>query len=439
MIGYSAGNFGKNLFLGGIDFTLLYMLTDLLGIRPTTVGALMTLVFIGDVIFDIAAGFVVAHARERGIGYRKSVVLGAIPCGVSFAVIYALPWLGLRNLPALVALLLTFRAAYAIIDVPHNSLLASVAPDSRSRGRTSGYRTFFSSLSSLAIATLLTPAVLGAASRARIGTLALLGIGGALLACATLWTAAWTSHRDRPPRLQPRHRRPAIALFPRLDRLVMAMVAIGALTGFASPMFARMMIYLASYVYHQPDLAGRFLLALALGQFPGVVLWTWLLRFADKTRLLAISHGVTACALLAFALADGHGTVMIALAVLAGVGLAGVYMFPWGILADVIDFAEFRHGDRREAAMVALILVTAKASAAASTGMIGWVLGAVGYRAGQLQASGTLLALKVMGLGVPILGSLIAMGIVANMTIGDKAHAGAIRALERRRNRAAAA
>jgi GPH family glycoside/pentoside/hexuronide:cation symporter len=432
LVGYACGNFGKNLFLGGIDLTLLFMLTDLLGIRPARVGALMTVVFVGDVIFDIAAGFLVAHARQRGFGYRKVIVLGAIPCGVGFAALYALPWLGLHDLLVLGPVLLMFRAAYAVIDVPHNSLLASVAPDSRSRGRTSGYRTLFSSCASLALATLLAPAVLAAAGHGRTGDLALLGMGGAVVACAALWIAAWASRRDQPI-AKPRA---AIALFPRRDGLVAAMVAISALTGFASPMFVRMMIYMATYVYHRSDLAEHLLLALTLGQFPGVLLWTWLVRFADKVTLLTISHGVTVVALCLFALAGNRTELLPGLAVMVGVGLAGVYMFPWGILADAIDVAEFRHGERREAAMVAVVLVTTKASAAASTGAIGWALGALGYVAGQAQGPGVLLAFKVMALGIPVAGSGIAMVVLANMAMSDAAHATILRALDRRKRRA---
>ncbi len=433
LIGYSSANFGKNLVLGGVDLTLLFMLTDLLDIRPALVGMLMTMVFVGDLIFDILAGAITGQARERGFGYRKMIVLGALPCALGFAAIYAFPWTGLRDLWLLGLILLTFRGAYAIIDVPHNSLLARVAPDSRSRGRVSGYRTLFSTLSSLASVTLLAPAVMSAAHHGRMGTLALLGVGGAALACATLWIAAAASHSDRLPPRRANIRPAPLILFPKPDGLVAAMVAIGVITGFVMPMFARTAIYLTTYGYGRADLAEPLLLALTLGQFPGALLWTWLVRFADKTRLLMASHGVTMVALLLFALAGSDKGLLIGLTVLLGAGLAGVYMFPWGILADVIDFAEFRHGERREAAMVALVLVTVKASAAASTGAIGWVLARMGYVPGTVQTPAMILTFKIMALGMPMLGSMLSLLVLSRMAVGGKAHAIVLHALERRR------
>lgn len=438
LIGYSSANFGKNLVLGGVDLTLLFMLTDLLAIPPAQVGLLMTMVFLGDLIFDILAGAVTGQAMERGVGYRKLIVLGALPCALGYAAIYAFPWAGLRDLWLLGAVLLAFRGAYAIIDVPHNSLLAQVAPDGRSRGRVSGYRTLFSTVSSLASVTLLAPAVMSAAHHGRMGTLAMLGLAGGVLACATLWIAAAASHGDRLPPKHPKKPRAPLALFPKPDGLVAAMVVIGVIIGFAMPMFGRTAIYLTTYAYQRPDLAEPLLLALTLGQFPGALLWTWLVRFADKTWLLMASHGATIAVLLLFMLAGSDKTMLIALTVLLGAAFAGVYMFPWGILADVLDFAEFRHGERREAPMVALVLVTVKASAAASTGAIGWVLARMGYVPGAVQSPAMILAFKIMALGIPMLGSALSLLVLSRMKVGGRAHATVQRALKRRRTAATA-
>ena len=163
LIGYSTGNFGKNLLLGSVDVTLLFMLTDLLGIAPHRVGALMLMVFAADLVLDLGAGLLAAWAQNRGIAYRRLIALGALPCGAAFALIYSLPALAPANVTVIALVIIFFRATYAILDVPHNSLLARVATDSRARGRASVYRTVFSSAASVVIATVLVP-VMGAAS-----------------------------------------------------------------------------------------------------------------------------------------------------------------------------------------------------------------------------------------------------------------------------------
>jgi GPH family glycoside/pentoside/hexuronide:cation symporter len=432
LVTYSAGNFGKNLLLAGIDVTLLFVLTDLIGITPASASALMLVVLLGDLVFDIGAGWFSTWARQFGVGYRKIIALGAVPCCLAFALLYSLPALGVREFSLLAIMLLSFRAAYAIIDVPHNSLLTRVAPDSHSRGRTSGYRLFFSSLASLTIALVLTPAVVGAARQGLTVNLAVLGIVGASLSCLALWIAAWSQKRD----LANEAVRTSVsryALFPKLDRLFMSVAVVAFVTGFAMPMFGRMIIYLATYVYDQPSFASRLLLAVTIGQLPGVVLWTYLVRHAEKTTLLALSYALAAVGIGLFAMAGQRPDLLVAIAVLIGMAFSGVFMLPWGIIADMIDFAEFRHRERRESATFACILVIIKASGAASVGVIGWTLGRLGYVPGVEQTPHVLLAMKLMAFGVPLVGSLVAIPVLARMSVGHSAHARVLRVLRARR------
>ena len=434
LIGYSAGNFGKNLLLSGVDVTLLFLLTDLLGIAPASISALMLVIFVGDLMFDIGSGYLASFGSARGFGYCRIIAVGAFPCGLAFALLYSLPLLELRSLTVLGITLLIFRAAYAVIDVPHNSLLTRVAPDSRARGRTSGYRLFFSSLASLAIAIVLTPSVVQAARLSMTGNLALLGWSGAGLFCLALWIAAWSSGTSGPGRVRdPSPTR--IMLFPRPDRLLGAMIVIAMATGFAMPMFGRMVLYLATYVLGQPAFASRILLAMTLGQFPGVLLWTYLVRLAEKTTLLTASHVTASLGILLFALAGPRQELLIGAAVIIGVGLAGVFMLPWGLLADIVDFAELKHGERRETATFASILVILKAGAAASVGSISLVLGALGYTARAHQGPAVQLAMQALAFGVPLAGSVASIWVLRYLAIGHQRHARVVRALAARRQR----
>ncbi|WP_343615673.1 MFS transporter [Novosphingobium sp.] len=432
LVTYSAGNFGKNLLLSSVDVTLLFMLTDILGLSPVAVGQLMLAVLLGDLIFDIGSGVLASWAQPYGFDYRRIIAWGALPCSAGFALLFALPALDWHSGVLIAAILLGFRGAYAIIDVPHNSLLARVAPGSHARGRASGYRLFFSTLASLATALVLAPAVMQAAHRGQPLRLALIGAAGGALACLALWISAmrWRrSEREPAPAIH------AMALLPRFDPLFLAVACIALITGFAMPMFGRMTFYLASYVYDQPALASRLLLAVTLGQLPGVLLWTWGVRHAEKTTLLALSHALTILSIALFAMV-GPGWLIPA-AGLIGLALAGVFMLPWGIVADAVDFAQMRHGTRRETAAFAAVLVMIKASGAASIGLIGWTLGHLGYVAGAAQPPSVVMGMKIMGLGVPVLGSAVAILLLTRMSLGHARHASVLRVLNRRARRSA--
>jgi len=431
LVGYSAGNFGKNLLLSTIDITFVFLLTDLLHIAPGVVGGFMLVVFFGDLLFDFGAGYLTAWASRRGFGYRRIIAIGALPCGAAFALLYALPALGIRSFFVLAAALLTFKATYAVVDVPHNSLLARVASDSRARGRASGYRSFFSTLASLSIATVLAPAVVGAAHAPSSVPLALLGLFAGSLFCGALWLAAWSSG---PRAHAPRDRMDtSIVFFPTLDRPMLAMFAIAVVTGFAMPMFTRMVIYVTTYVLHAPSLASRVLFAITLGQFPGVILWTYLIRFSEKTHLLASSYCVTIVGLVLFILAGANPWALVGATIVVGAGLAGVFMLPWGILADIIDVAEFAHRQRRETAAFASMLVILKAGAVAGSGTIAAVLELLGYRVGIDQNLTVRFGMECLAIGFPLIGSVAALLVLSRLKIGHQRHARVLRVLHARR------
>ncbi|PXA87374.1 sugar:proton symporter [Nostoc sp. 3335mG] len=429
IIGYSVGNLGKNLVLSSLDLTLLFMLTDLIRLDPISVSILMSIVFLGDLTFDLAAGYVATWAHQRAVGHRKVIALGVIPCSLAFTLLYSLPWLGTKEMAVVAATLLVFRATYAIIDVPHNSLLGRVAADSRARGRASGYRLFFSTVSGLIIALVVAPAVIGADRHFATGSVALVGAGCGTVSCLALWIAAWSARSERPAVHQvPR----PIAVLPKLDGLFAAMVSIAFVIGFAMPTFGRMMIYQTTYVLGQPGLTGRLLLAVTLGQFPGVLIWTILVRHCEKTRLLGISSGCAIAAMLLFVALEPQPAFLTAAAFLVGLCLTGVYMLPWAILADAIDFAEFRHGERREAAAIAAFLVALKAGGAASLSVIAWSLDHLGYVVGAKQNAVVVAGIKALSFGIPVAGAVVAMIVSSRMSIGHDGHARVLRALTRR-------
>jgi GPH family glycoside/pentoside/hexuronide:cation symporter len=406
------------------------MLTDVLGIAPANVGLLMSAVFLGDLVFDLAAGFIAGWCQTAGIGYSRIIAIGALPCAIAFALIYSLPALGLRHLAVVAAAVLAFRGAYAIIDVPHNSLLARVASDSRARGRAAGYRYVFSSLASMAIATVVVP-IVKASRHGRPDDLAVMGGVAGLLFSVAMIFAAWSSrpeHRQEKSGVRAR----SIRLLPKFDALFGAFAVIALATGFATPVFNKMVLYIATYVLREPELAGRILLAITAGQLPGAVLWILLVRRHEKTTLLIASHVVASLGIVLFALAGANAWVLTGLAVVIGVGFAGVYMLPWAILADIVDFSQYRHRERRETAAFASTLVILKAGSTASGALIGWTLGKIGYAPGGLQSPTTLTGMKVLAFGIPVLGAIVAVATLSRLRVSHRAHARVVRIISTR-------
>jgi GPH family glycoside/pentoside/hexuronide:cation symporter len=111
-------------------------------------------------------------------------------------------------------------------------------------------------------------------------------------------------------------------------------------------------------------------------------------------------------------------------------------MLPWGILADIIDFSEFRHRERRETVSFAVMLVLLKGGGAAALATIGWTLGTLGYVPGAVQPHSVVLGMKALAFGVPAVGSGIAILVLRRLDIGHELHARVRTVNRRRRDRA---
>lgn len=435
LLAYSSGNFGKNIVFGGADATILFLLTDLFGVSAGIAGALMLIALAGDLVFDLLAAALVIRMRRIGRGYRWLIVAGAMPGGAAFALLYAVPALGARQAWIMAITLLVFRGAYAVIDVPHNALMTQISADSRTRGRISGYRLFFSTTASLAVASILAPAVQSAAAGGTFGRLALIGLAGGVVFALTLTASAWASRGTDSPEAAATD---GLAV-PVRDRLVLAMALIGVVTGFCAPAFVRMLLYVGSYVLMRPADVSGMLVALTIGQFLGVFLWTALTNRYDKSILLVAGHIVAALGMVLFGLSLAWPPALLACCMVIGIGLTSVFMLPWGLLADLVDFVAWRHGRRLETGLFAAYLVVVKASGAASTAAIGWCLDGLGYVPGAAQTMAVRIGMLALGLGLPIAGSLAAILVLRRLDMGHARHGALVKALARRCDRAAGA
>lgn len=431
LVAYSAGNFGKNLVFSGADLTFLFILTELLGLSAGRAASLMLAALVGDLVFDLIAAKLVIALRQRSRGYRWLVAAGALPCGIAFALVYSVPSLGLLNPWVLALALMVFRGAYAVIDVPHNALMTQVARDSSSRGRVSGYRRFFSTTASLCVAMILTPLVQTAARTHAFGALSVAGIAAGAVFTATMIGCALLSRSGTQGAGTSAVRGDGIAV-PVADPLLVAMATIGILTGLAVPAFERMLLYLGTYVFEAPEQVPALLSVLSAGQFAGVFLWTGMTRWIGSPRLLALGHAMCAACLVALYFSLGSNWAMMACALLLGVGQTSVYMLPWGILADVVDILEWRYGRRYEAGVFAFFLVVVKASGAAGSALIGFALDWSGYVPQIGQNTATKATMLCLGLGLPLIGGLVAIAVASRLRIDHRRHARVVAALGRR-------
>lgn len=417
-IGYSAGNLGKNLLWSAADLTLLFILTDILGLPPGFAGTVMMLALIGDMVIDLSAGRLAAAAERYGIGYGHMLWAFAPACALSFAILYARAGAGRADPAGIVLALVAFRIFYGLLDIPHNAMMPHVATDSRARGRVSGYRYIFSSIATLLVTLWLAPEVSAASLTGKAADLATFGVVAAGLSVLTLWIAACCFRAPVRTSDGPAGR---VRILPRFSADYVKLLALGLLAGGASAMFARSMIYYGTHYLADAGAAARILSVLVVGQLAGAIMWSAASQRFDSRHVLALANAASALLVPGFLLLPPD--LQPVGGFLIGAALAGVFALPWAILSDVIDADDLRFGRRYEPQAVSLFVTVLKGGAAIGIAAMGWTLDAVGYDGAGSRSPA--IAAAVLGLTIlpATLGGLAASAIAWSLKGSHASHA----------------
>ena len=316
-LAYASGNLGKNLIWSTAEFTLLFMLTDMLGVDPAVAG----LVFLAGLMVDAVADLGVGAAAQRAAHplrlYGWFILLGAPLCAATFALLCSLPVLGVSSLAMITAAVLLFRATFALADVPHNALIAG---SSRTRNRVAGYRFGFSTVA-IALVAVAMPAI--TASPGRADALAGFCMAIAALMVAALWLS-WFAVRGN-GRQSAANRQTIGTRHMLASTNFRWLMLIALLTGLGPPLFAKGAVYYATYVLREPSASQAMLAGLVIGQLLSLPVWIWLSSRFEKGSILCATHMIAGVAILLFWLLAPGGTALLLVCSLVGAGLSGGY------------------------------------------------------------------------------------------------------------------
>lgn len=420
-LAYASGNLGKHIVWATADLTLLFVLTDLLRIPPTLAGFITLLGLVVDAVLDLVVGAAAQRGRIPLRRYGALIGFGAPAFAGLFVLVYSLPVLGTENHLLIASAVLLFRASYSLVDIPHNALITQVAGSSRPRLRVATYRSMFSNISALIIASAA-PLIVG---RTQDPTRTVwLVIGAAALSLTTLWMS-WNAAR-RPT--APNGRQPAAPSWASSltmilhDRDARVLLCLLFLTGLAPPLFGKGFIYYARYVAADPRSLSWGLTGLATGQIVGLPCWNWIAARTEKASALAGGYLVASAGLAAVWL-TASGAVAVALGCFViGVGYAAIFALPWAMAPDLVDALEARGGRRPEAFTFALLILVMKVGIGIGTLLISGALSIGDYipDAAQHQHARQLI-IAVTSL-VPMLGCVAAAAVATRYRINHSDH-----------------
>lgn len=447
-LGYGVAEVGASLAYNAINFFLYFFLVNEVGVRPGLAGSVLLLGRVIDAVTDPLMGFLSDRLRSRWGRRTPFIWAGALPLGISFALVWLVPTGSqILSFGVAVGLLALHTVLFTVVQVPYLALTPELAPSYRERTILTSYRVGFGTVASLLAAATppLIVAHFGGAGRLMHsdprGWVAMGLIFGAIITSSYVLMAL--NVREPPAREEegeaPRAPfRDSISIL-RVHGFVPITLLFMTVTLGLGIVSSILPFYLD--VGLGVDAAGQTLVLGTL--FGSAVLalpfWSAFSSRLGKRAAFAMGLGVLSAALLLLvgvSPEEGLSPLLLSVAMLAGVGVSTVLLFPWAMLPDVVEFDDWQNRRRREGLLYAIFTFGQKTAFALGVFLNGRVQEWTGYLPGaSLQPERAVWGIRLAVGPVAAVVFLVAFGLVWWFPITEARHETVRRALRRRKGR----
>ena len=380
-IGYAAGELSSALFYTVSTVLLMIFLTDNVGLSAALAGMALMIGKLWDAIVDPVIGYLSDRTRSRMGRRRPWLLFGAVPFGISFALMFRNPGLSSQGAVFVWALLsyMVLCTTYPCTNIPYNAILPELTRDFDERTSVNGYRTIFSVSGTLIGAGAAVP-LIGLFSNKDAGYFGMSTVFAVLIVISFLPPFLTVKEPPLPVKVPGRNIFSSYGNALRNRPFVLILTA-WMLNTIGVTVVLATIIYYFKYVYMNEKLITPVLVTFLASAVPVVPVMIRLSERIGKHITYIIGMSIAAVSVVVFSFVGGRVEIWAtyAIMVFAGIGFSAHYVIPWSIVPDTVEYDYSKYGVRREGVFYALWIFVARIGSALAGLIVGGMLALFGY------------------------------------------------------------
>ena len=439
---YGIGAFGKDLVYAFVATYLMMFFTDEVGISSVFVGGLFFVSRFWDAINDPIMGKIVDNTNTKWGKFRPWLLTGTLINAVALIFLFINPAKFLSGKMVYVycsAAYILWGMTYTIMDIPYWSMIPALTSSKEEREQVAVIPRIFASTAWLIMGTFGLSivkklgngnVVKGYSSFAVV--IAVTFIISAIITCLNV-----KERVETPKNAEKVSFKQTLNIISKNDQLV---VFIGIVLGMNLIMqiSGSMAIYYFTYVVGKESLFSVYQAFAGIAEISGLVLLPILTKKIGREDVFKFGSILPIAGFLLLFVAG-----IVAPQNALFIGMAGAILklgsgFLLGsttiMLADVVDYGEFKLGTRNESIVFSVQTLLVKGASAVAGWLVGVGLSLVGYVAGEVQSATTILGMRVIMIWIPIVCAIVMYTIYkSKYKINGKFHDDMLVELEKRK------
>lgn len=404
-IGYGVGDFANNMMFTPVNSFVTYFLTNVAGIGAGVVGTLMLISRLLDGFSDLTVGILMEKIHSKHGKARPWLLWWCIPFAISLVLLFTAPDFGMTG--KIIYAFLTYNLAvtvvYTAINLPFGSLAALMTRNQRERGYLNISKMIFAFGGGLVVnmATLPLVEYFGNDARAWQITFVIYGIVAALLFLVVFFSTKERVVDEKTETGEKTDIKKALVSLLK-NRYWLILLGVFFLNNFGNALIG-VNVYYAQYIMEDSGLVGSLSLYQTLASFVTFAASAYLIRKIGKQR---IAVGGAAISLIGYALvilAPTSYAMLYFTALIKGVGNAALSGVMYGMLADTVEYNEWKSGIRAEGLVFSANSIGCKIGSGLGSAALGWILALFGFVSqGATQSALAINGIRVIFLYVPL-------------------------------------